>query len=90
VATPLLKGYAFLLVFVALIRWYAAAYAASCHESEIGRAEIEEAVGAVEKYYCFHTDFMRLFDQYPLLSNTVERLLAKPVFAPSMLRPKGP
>jgi len=90
VSTPLLKGYAFLLVFVALIRWYAAAYAASRAASEIGRAEVEEAVGAVEKYYCFHTGFMRLFDQYPVLSGTVERLVAKPFFAPSMLRPKGP
>lgn len=88
--TPLLKGYAFLLVFVALIRWYAAAYAVANDVSEVGRDEVEEAVGAVEKYYCFHADFMRLFDQYPVLSGTVERLLAKPFFAPSMIRPKGP
>jgi Fe-S-cluster containining protein len=88
--TPLLKGYAFLLVFVALIRWYAAAYAASQGEREIGRSHMDEALGTVEKYYCFHTDFMRLFDQYAVLSGMVERLLAKPVFAPSILRPKGP
>jgi len=90
VATPLLEGYAFLLVFVALIRWYAAAYAATRNVPAVERADVEEAIGAVEKYYCFHTDFMRLFDHYPILRQIVERLLAKPVFAPSMLRPKGP
>jgi len=90
VATPLLKGYAFLLVFVALIRWYAAAYAATRNAAEVSRNDLEEAISAVEKYYCFHTDFMQLFDQYPVLRGTVERLLAKPVFAPSILRPKKP
>lgn len=90
VGTSLLKGYGFLLVFVALIRWYAAAYAMIRGEPEVGRADLEEAVGAVEKYYCFHTDFMRLFDRYPVFSGMVERLLAKPFFAPSLVRAKGP
>jgi len=90
VATPLLKGYGFLLVFVALIRWYALAYAATRGEGEVGRNDLDEAVGAVEKYYCLHTDFMRLFDQYPLLTGMVERLLARPAYAPSVLRPKKP
>ncbi len=89
VFTPLLKGYGFLLVFVALMRWYAAGYAILRGAAEVGREDVDEAVGAVEKYYCFHTDFMRLFDQYPLLTGMVERMLAKPLFAPSMMRYHG-
>jgi len=90
VCTSLLKGYGFLLVFVALIRWYAAAYAATRGGREVNHADLEEALGAVEKYYCFHTDFMRLFEHYAVLSGLVERLIAKPFFAPSVVRPKGP
>jgi hypothetical protein len=89
-ATPLAKGYGFLLVYAALMRWYARAYAATRDEGDVGRSDFDEAVGAVEKYYCLHTDFMRLFDHYPLLTGMVERLMAKPFFAPSIMRASGP
>jgi len=85
-----LKGYGFLLVFVALIRWYALAYAASRGRGMVGDEDLGSAIEAIEKYYCFHTDFMRLFEDYPLLSWMVDQVLAKPAFAPTMLRPKGP
>lgn len=90
VDTPVNKGYGFLLLFVALIHWYAAAYCVSRSDEQVERNDLDEAIGAVEKYYCFHTDFMRLFDRFPLLCGTVDRLFAKPMFAPSMLRHKGP
>jgi len=90
VATPVIKGYGFLLLFVALIRWYTLAFAAARGEERVARLDLDEAIGVVEKYYCFHSDFMRLFDWFPLLSGTLDRLLAKPAFAPSAVRPKGP
>ena len=90
VASPLMNGFAYLLLDVALIHWYALAYAASRSAPDVERIDVDEAIGAVEKYYGLHTDFMRLFDVYPGLNGMVDRLIAKPVFAPSILRPKGP
>jgi Fe-S-cluster containining protein len=90
VATPLLKGYAWLLTYVALIYWYARANTATRGEGQVDRVDMDQAISAVEKYYCFHTDFMRLFDHYPGLGGMVDRLMAKPFFAPSIVRPKGP
>lgn len=90
IASPLVNGLAYMLLNVALIHWYAAGFAVNRGSREIERDDVNEAIGAVEKYYCLHTDFMRLFDVYPGLSGMVERLIAKTVFAPSIVCPKGP
>lgn len=89
-ATPVLKGYAFMLLNVALIRWYGLAYAAWRGAHRLERCDLDEAIGAVEKYYCLHSDFMMLFERYAFLSTLMDRVAAKPIFAPSLVRPKGP
>jgi Fe-S-cluster containining protein len=90
VATPLVKGYGFLLLYVALIRWYARAFAATRNVGEVGRNDVEEALSAVEKYFCLHSNFMQLFERYPVFSWMIDRQIAAPHFAPTMVRPKGP
>ena len=64
--------------------------AATRNVSEVDRNDVEEALSAVEKYYCLHSNFMQLFERYPVFSWMIDRQIAQPHFAPTMVRPKGP
>lgn len=69
-----------------MIHWYAAALAAEAGAVQVERPHLAEAIRHVERYYGFHSNFARIFQDYPMLRTLMDRLFGKPVYAISMTR----
>lgn len=69
------SGFKILLIYYALIEWYACGLCFEKGLSEVGENEVKEAVSYVEKYYASHSDFFQLMRTYPVVRDTIENLL---------------
>jgi len=85
--TDLLSGYRFMLLYYALVRWYAVGLACARNAVEVGRDDLTEAIALVERYYVFHPVFDHLFAQNPLFKGVVERFFQSKAYAPTIVRP---
>ena len=85
--TDLLSGYRFMLLYYALIRWYAVGSACARNATEVGRTDLTEAIALVERYYVFHPVFDHLFAQNPLFKGIVEKFFQSKAYAPTIVRP---
>lgn len=82
----LLSGYRFLLLYYALIRWYAVGMACTRNADEVSREDLTEAIVLVERYYVFHPVFDHLFAQNPLLKGIVEKFQKSKSYAATIVR----
>ena len=69
------KSYRFILLYLALIRWYATALAVSADSSEVDRLMFLRAIGLVEQYYVRHTAMDSFFTANPHLDMLLERFM---------------
>jgi hypothetical protein len=83
----LLSGYRFMLLYYALIRWYAVGLACTRNADEVARTDLTEAIALVERYYVFHPVFDHLFARNPLFHRIVEKFLQSKAYAPTIVRP---
>ena len=80
-----MTGYNFLLLNVALVRWFAKALAAQQDARYVSRGQWREAMGLVEKYYVLNASFPTLFLYHPVLFETVRRIFSKSHYAHTMM-----
>ena len=78
------EGYNILLLYFALIKWYALAFAAAENAFEVSRQNLLDAISLVERYYVFHTNFKQIFTYTPVLSHTFENIFSKKMYAPTI------
>jgi Fe-S-cluster containining protein len=83
----MLKGYHFVLLYYALIRWYVVGLVAARKENMPQRQDVLEAIMYVEKYYAYHSCFSELFSRYPVLSDTVDSLFSNKTYPATIVRP---
>jgi len=79
-----IEGFNILLLYFALIKWYAIALAASENALEVSRQNLLNAISLVERYYVFHTNFKQIFTYTPVLSHTFENIFNKKIYAPTI------
>ena len=79
-----IEGFNILLLYFALIKWYAIALAASENAREVSRQNLLNAISLVERYYVFHTNFKQIFTYTPVLSHTFENIFNKKIYAPTI------
>jgi Fe-S-cluster containining protein len=82
-----LKGYHFLLLYYALLRWYVVGIVAARGEHTPSRNDLMDAITYVEKYYAYHSCFSALFNRYPILSDTVDSLFSRKTYPATIVRP---
>jgi len=73
-----------LAVNAALVGWYAAAYAKQSGGTDTEPQHWDDAIGAVERLYGFHSTFYQFFERNKTFSDLVDSFLLKPAF-PKML-----
>ncbi len=76
-----------MLLYYALIRWYAVGLACARNATEVERTDLTEAIALVERYYVFHPVFDHLFAQNPLFKGIVEKFFQSKAYAPTIVRP---
>lgn len=81
----LMRAHGLLLIFCAMIRWYAKALAAAEHEIKVQPSQLIEAISLAERYYGAHSRFFDLFQQYPVLNGIFYSVLSQKNFAHSMM-----
>jgi len=80
------RGYGLLLIFYAMIRWYAMVLAAQRGSSVMERGDLVEGVSLAERYYGAHSTFFTLFEENPVLERIFNNLLRQKNFAHSMMK----
>lgn len=82
---PLIKAYRVILLYFALIRWYAVALASNLDPPEVNRDIILQAIGLVERYYVRHTAMDYFFIRFPQLDIVLDNFMNKKHYAPSIV-----
>jgi len=79
-------GYYHLLLYFALIRWYAAGLAWGKNSSSLAPELISAAIQLTEEYYIFHPCFEELFAYNPVLKDIMDKAFHKKTFPMSLVR----
>ena len=80
-----MTGYNFLLLNVALMKWFAKALGAAQGLREVERGHWIEAISLVERYYVLNSSLPSLFLYHPVMFETIQRLFSKKDYAHTMM-----
>jgi len=81
------KAYRYILLYFALIRWYATARAVSRGEASVDRSGLLKAIGFVEQYYVRHPAMESFFTIFPQVEALLDNFMDKKHYAPSIVYP---
>lgn len=84
--TSLIKGYNFILLYSAIIRWYCVGLISERYEPDINREDINKAVEWTDKYYGFTSWLFNIINEYPVISDTINRFFDRKQYASSIIR----
>ena len=81
------NAYFHLLLYFALIHWYAAGLAWGKNSSSLAQEHISGAIQLTEKYYVFHPCFEELFTFNPILKDIMDKAFHKKTCPMILVRP---
>lgn len=81
------KAYRYILLYFALIRWYATAFAVNMGEATVDRAGLLKSIGFVEQYYVRHHTMATFFTRFPQVESLLDNFMDKKHYAPSIVYP---
>lgn len=79
-------GYCQMLLYYAMIRWYAVGLAWEKKATAVGLEEVTKAVALTEEYYVFHPAFEEIFTYNPVVRDMLEKTLNRHSTAASIVR----